>query len=153
MKNKTKKALRGLAVATAAAGISISTLSGTAQAVEYRYGECERTASGWCDPSHHLNLFYNTKAYGYGASSAFLGNIYNYNNGKIVYVFGGTNNGAGQGQAVKNNAGHGCVDSTWAKYRVYYNSGYSGVSQEFGPNTCKDLNSSLHNNNASQRGL
>ncbi|AEN11852.1 MULTISPECIES: hypothetical protein [unclassified Streptomyces] len=148
-----KKIQRALAVAAAAAGLTVSVFSSSAQAVEYRYGECVRTAAGWCQTANHLTLYYNSKAYGYGAASGFMGDIYNYDNGSVVYVFGGTTNGAGQGQAVKNNAGHACVDSTWAKYRVYYNSGYAGVSQDFGPNNCKDLNSSLHNQNASQRGL
>ncbi|MCQ1576627.1 hypothetical protein [Streptomyces parvus] len=121
-----------------------------------------------------LHLHYNTIAHG-GYSSArasFYGNIYNYAgqsvspNGAVVvhykFVFGKNssgNNASGTNVAVKNQAGsvENCAPAD--SYRVYYNSGYAGSSQffwhTFGSVYCAggkqvDLNSKLHNNNASQ---
>ncbi|WP_406287937.1 hypothetical protein [Streptomyces sp. NBC_00209] len=121
-----------------------------------------------------LDIHYNTIAYDgyYSAIASFYGNVYSYAgkdvspNGAVVihykYVFGKNVNGvkaSGTGAAVKNQGGsvENCAPAD--SYRVYYNSGYAGSSQYFqstyGGLYCQgakyvDLNSTLHNNNASQ---
>ncbi|MDX3224163.1 hypothetical protein [Streptomyces sp. ME19-01-6] len=138
---------RGLAV-VAAGATAVIISSGPANAVTYKYGECSRTPSGWCDTWLTLTLYYNSD-FG-GAASSFGGKINNYTTDSVVYVFGGTVSGTGYGNAVKNNAASGCVDSNNENYKVFYNSYQKGVSQTFTHGTCKNLNSDLKNQNASQ---
>lgn len=121
-----------------------------------------------------LDIHYNTIAYDgyYSAIASFYGNVYNYAgqdvspNGATVihykFVFGKNINNvsaSGTGVAVKNQGGsvENCAPAD--SYRIYFNSGYAGSSQYFqstyGALYCQsskyvDLNSTLHNNNASQ---
>lgn len=138
---------RALAVMVAGA-TAVVMASGTANAVTYKYGECVRTASGWCDTWETLTLYYNSD-FG-GAASSFGGKIDSYTTSSVVYVFGGTVQGNGYGYAVKNDAASGCVDSDTYNYKVFFNSYQKGTSQTFAYGTCKNLNSDLKNENASQ---
>ncbi|MCX5209126.1 hypothetical protein OG689_07475 [Kitasatospora sp. NBC_00240] len=95
------------------------------------------------------------------ASAHFLGKVSDYAgmiavNGSLYttyhYIF--SNGGNGSGQAVKNNAASVLACSSAANYRVYFNSNYGGHSQyisgDWGCNNGVNLDSTLHNNNASQ---
>ena len=101
-----------------------------------------------------------------GSFAVFYGNVYNYASDTreineqvyiyhYVYFSGG---GDGSGQAVKNNAAAAisCSTITRDNYRIYYNSGYTGHSQEFdSAYYCLEapainLDSTLKNENASQ---
>ncbi|MEU8841599.1 hypothetical protein AB0D97_21100 [Streptomyces roseus] len=99
-----------------------------------------------------------------GSYAKFYGNIYDYagetrsidggrNTMRYVYVFYGSQ-GDGSGELVKNNAGSGMNCSSVDKYRVYFNSGYQGTSQEiphyYGCTRDTNLIATLKNNNASQ---
>ncbi|MEW1675386.1 hypothetical protein AB0O47_19370 [Streptomyces noursei] len=116
-----------------------------------------------------LWVLYNTKANAvvdgrYVTSWAtFYGNVYDYYGtsqyqGTTLttyrYVFNG--NGKGAWQYVKNNAGSVENCSTVDNYRVYFNSGHVGHSQYFPHRgayagcTIVNLDSTLHDNNASQ---
>ncbi|MDT7840170.1 hypothetical protein [Streptomyces justiciae] len=94
--------------------------------------------------------------YGYSPNGATL----------VIYVFGyGQISGnyntcrlgdSGEGQPVKNNAASASNGECVATHRVYYNSGYQGISQAFSP-TCGDywpsenLIADLKNENASAK--
>ncbi|WP_329311188.1 hypothetical protein [Streptomyces sp. NBC_01262] len=138
-----------VAVAGAAASVMTVAASGTAHAVTYKYGECVRDASGFCETWETLTLWFNSN-YG-GSASSFGGTIDNYTTSSVIYVFGGTVQASGgYGYAVKNNAASGCVDSDTYNYKVFYNSYQGGTSQTFAHGVCQNLNSSLKNENASQ---
>jgi hypothetical protein len=138
---------RALAVAAAGA-TAVVMASAPAHAVTYKYGECDRLASGWCNTWHTITLYYNSDFE--GAASSFGGQIDSYTTSSVIYVFGGTSQGNGYGYAVKNDAASGCVDSDTYDYKVFYSSYQKGVSQTFAHGTCKNLNSDLKNENASQ---
>ncbi|MEV8097684.1 hypothetical protein [Kitasatospora sp. NPDC085879] len=134
-----------LSVLTAA----LLSFSGSAHAVVYNWGWCpNRTTSGACDTYGTLTLFYQPNQG--GASSSFLGKVYNYDDGNWVFVFGGTDKGAGQGTSVRNNAASGCIDHPSFNYRVFYSPGFSGASQFMVHASCANLVSYMRNNNASQ---
>ncbi|MFE6285601.1 hypothetical protein [Streptomyces sp. NPDC057877] len=57
--------------------------------------------------------------------------------------------GSGEGQDVKNNAAAAASGEASATNTVFYNSGYAGASQSFGPRSTGNLNSTLKNENAS----
>ncbi|WP_297540305.1 CHAP domain-containing protein [Amycolatopsis sp.] len=60
--------------------------------------------------------------------------------------------GAGQGVCVKNNAAS-VWNRTGKTVRVYFNSGYSGASQDFASGAKGNLNATLKNNNAGHQFL
>ncbi|MEV7213008.1 hypothetical protein AB0O31_07950 [Kitasatospora cineracea] len=132
------------------AGILIPTSSTPANAVVFHYGWCPNTTvSGFCDTYGTLILYYHPGQD--GASSAYLGKIYTYDDYCCWRsVFGGVDGGEGYGTSVRNNAGSGCVDHPSFNYRIYYSPGDGGTSQYMAHAMCQNLNSSLHNNNASQ---
>lgn len=113
-------------------------------------------------------LFYNSGVNTW-TSSCFLSNksisdLYGYSpNGatlvRYVFIAPGTHIntnlavswciGNGEGQEVKNNAAAAASGEASATNTVYYNSGYAGASQSFGPRSTGNLNSTLKNENAS----
>ncbi|WNI16188.1 hypothetical protein [Actinacidiphila sp. ITFR-21] len=117
-----------------------------------------------------LYLFYHSRTgsaqFPTGSNAVFYGDVYNYASdtgqvGERTYVyhyefFAGK--GEGSGEPVKNNAAAAvsCSTVTRDDYRIYYNSGYTGHSQEFdAAYYCLDapainLDSTLTNENASQ---
>lgn len=130
-------------------------------------------ACGYSSPFSCFSLHYNTIAHDGGLSPCFISNDsisdywgYSPNGVAVVrYMFGyySTSDGAqmcpygsssaGVGDSVKNNAGS-ANNGDSAAYRIYFNSGYAGHSQYFGARTTlKDLDSTLHNDNASQKRL
>lgn len=161
----------GLAMSMAALGTVLATAV-PAHAVDNVYVSDACSSS---DNSRCFALMYNSQAGGIWASSCFLTdeNIpdlagYFVNNGvngeQVVYVFdsrtlGGNyvaaycDNGSGSGQPVKNNAAAGSNGLVSSTARVYYNSGYAGPSQDFGPTDTDNLDSTLKNEDASVKIL
>ena len=106
-----------------------------------------------------LALTYNSG--GAGASAYFYGDIADYagtgvysagsGTTTIIYIF---EDGAGSGQAVKNNAAWADNGSVTDSYTIYYNSNYEGASQVYAPEyygtNSGNLDTTLHNNEASQ---
>ena len=108
--------------------------------------------NGYANTEGVFDLSYNSD--GVGAEAWFGGDVTNYaGTGDDVYVFqqGG---GAGEGQAVKNNAAWGANSDLEDSYTVYYNSGYLGAAQVFYPvdygTSEGNLDATLKNNEASQ---
>ncbi|MFC5181802.1 CHAP domain-containing protein [Actinomadura harenae] len=101
---------------------------------------------GSCD-SGEFCYYYNSNLA--GSVSDFTGSISDYGTTQpSCYDFKGPGNG--QGVCVKNNAA-----SVWNRssstVRVYFNSGYGGSWQDFGPGASGNLNATLKNNNASHQ--
>lgn len=108
-----------------------------------------------------LTLYYHSIIPGYafasGSTATFASSVYNYagetvNSTKYAYIFQ-TDFGDGSGQLVKNNAAAVSTCGAQDNYRVYYNSGYAGHSQDFPKKNCSkdyNLDSTLKNENASQ---
>lgn len=150
MKNRNRsKAARLVLLLATAFGLLLPAAT-PADAVVYNYGWCpNRTGSGFCDTYGTLTLYYHPDMG--GAASSFLGKIASYDDYCCWrFVFGGTATGDGYGQSVRNNAGSGCVDHPSFNYRVYYSPNNGGPSQLMQHASCANLNSQLHNNNASQ---
>jgi hypothetical protein len=118
------------------------------------------------EPTYSLWILYHSKAYKDSSLAMMYGNISNYDYSEVAdhgttyhyhYVFtkgAPTTDGAkGAGQGIKNNAAA-VMQCGYDNYRVYYNSGWTGPSQNFPWNNyCNakvDLNSTLLNENASQ---
>ncbi len=131
----------------------------------YTSDNCEVANNPDCNTGTNvLWVNYNSvDANGYTSSGRahFLGKVPDYEgtvttNGSLYtayhYVF--ANGGNGTGETVKNNAASVLACSSVANYRVYYNSNYGGHSQyisgDWGCDNGVNLDSTLHNNNASQ---
>jgi hypothetical protein len=125
-----------------AAMASVFAFTAPAQA----YGKCPQGSDGWA-----FCLYYNS-----GQQGAY----YRWTTNTAVSDLAGykyPNNGAGSGQAVKNNsasASYGfanCGGCTDTYIRVYFNSGYLGNYDTIYSGTDKNL-VNTYNNNASWRG-
>jgi hypothetical protein len=165
-----------LAVVTAAAGVSMVTTA-PAQAsaplnvyVSNNCGMYPQDCSGADMVGGGLYVYYHSRTGSAlrpsGSYAVFYGDVYNYATdtteiGAQTYIYHYvyfSGKGDGSGQAVKNNAAAAisCSTITRDNYRIYYNSGYTGHSQEFdAAYYCLDapainLDSTLKNENASQ---
>ena len=101
---------------------------------------------GVCNDGEFCYFFNSNQA---GSISDFTGSLDDYGSTQpTCYEFKGA--GAGKGVCVKNNAA-----SVWNRsaktVRVYFNSGYSGASQDFKPGARGNLNATLKNENASHQ--
>ena len=167
MGSTLKKAVQRLGIVAATSGaiagvsLAASPVAQAATHISYVSSNCGGLSS--C-PDDALDLKYNSNLS--GANFVWEGNNVDYagyentcglDTCRTIYVFeagtGGAANGAGQ--AVKNNAAGACTYSTTHAYYVYYNSFYMGHSQKFDNRGtsygCSDFDSTLHNNNASQK--
>jgi uncharacterized membrane protein len=168
MKNLLRSAV---VTATVTAGALATTVSPTSAATSYAADECSSSGNAYC-----FSLHYNSRSEttNYSVSSCFvtnesIPNYYGYspNGASLVrYVFeygqisGNYNTcrlgNSGEGLEVKNNAASASNSECVATHRVYYSSGYQGLSQAFSP-TCGDywpaqnLVSGLKNENASSK--
>ena len=135
-----------------------------------KWNDCEVWSSD-CDgdkdgtPVYFLEIDYNSTSYQYSNYAEMYGNISNYDYSEVPdqgttyhfhYVFkqsGAPGTQPGAGTAVKNNAAA-VKQCGFDSYRVYYNSGFAGHSQNFPwDNYCNkrvNLDSTLKNENASQ---
>ncbi|GAA1944661.1 CHAP domain-containing protein [Kitasatospora viridis] len=103
---------------------------------------------GVCDSGEFCYYYNSNEA---GSVSDFTGSVSDLGATQpTCYDFKGA--GAGQGLCVKNNAA-----SVWNRtghtVRVYFNSGYSGASQDFAPGAKGNLDATLKNNDASHQFL
>jgi murein DD-endopeptidase MepM/ murein hydrolase activator NlpD len=126
--------LGGIAVA-----LATPTLAVTSPAVA-------ASRDGHCDSGEFCYYFNSGQA---GSLSDFTGSIADYGTTQpSCYEFRSPGNG--KGRCVKNNAA-----SVWNRssktVRVYYNSEYSGASQDFAPGAKGNLNPTLKNENASHQ--
>ncbi|MFF1411554.1 hypothetical protein ACFVX6_17500 [Streptomyces sp. NPDC058289] len=161
------KKVIGVCAAAAMAALILPAGTASAMPTSYVSDECSSSENRYC-----FSLHFNSRGgqTWYSSSPCFVSNKdipnhfgYSSTGVSIVrYVFrpGNVNfqtcnmTNEGNGQAVKNNAASGVNGECSARYRVYFNSGYSGASQEFLP-TCGDywpaenLVAGLHNENAS----
>jgi murein DD-endopeptidase MepM/ murein hydrolase activator NlpD len=101
---------------------------------------------GKCDTGEFCYYFNSAQE---GSVSDFTGSVADYGTAQpSCYEFKGAGNG--KGRCVKNNAA-----SVWNRstktVRVYFNSGYSGASQDFKPGAKGNLNATLKNENASHQ--
>lgn len=128
--------IRRLAYAGLAATLMSATLVVAAPSAEAAAQDGVCQAGEFC-------LYYNS--YQQGSVSDFTRSISDYGS---TYMFKGP--GAGQGSRVKNGAAS-AWNRTFGSVRVYYNSGYSGVSQAIAPGAKVNLNSTLKNQNASHK--
>jgi hypothetical protein len=110
-----------------------------------------------------LFVFYNSvdkNGYTGSGRATFLGKVPDYagvtvySGSPTVYHYVFAAGTAGSGVAVKNNAASVLACGSTANYRVYFNSSYLGhqqyISGDWGCNNGVNLDSVLHNNNASQ---
>ncbi|MEU0971434.1 hypothetical protein ABZ357_40800 [Streptomyces sp. NPDC005917] len=139
-------------MAAAAAGIIGASLATAPNAAAY-VGPTPDCTDGFVCLYYHSSAFVNNHIPpNYGAVFKTASNIANYDG----WIFSAGNNGSdGAGQSVKNNAAF--VDNEWSlrAYRVYYNSNYncSVACQDIAARGVADLNSTMHNNNASGKFL
>ncbi|MBY8884680.1 hypothetical protein K7472_07455 [Streptomyces sp. PTM05] len=140
-----RAALTGVAVI--AGSVTGLALSAPAANADSRYN------CGDNPPAGMFSMFYDSKAYGYGAEADFCGSIPNF----AGYTFNNTAYGtAGEGKSVKNNASAMEVTDETSEYRVYYNSWYGGPYQtihSYDGDPAVDLASQLKNNDASAKYL
>ncbi|WP_084338037.1 CHAP domain-containing protein [Actinomadura oligospora] len=132
---------RTLAVAGAALSLTVPLVATASHAsATGRNGVCE---------SGEFCYYYNSNLA--GSLSDFTGSLGDYGTTQpTCYDFKSA--GAGQGICIKNNAAS-VWNRTGSTVRVYYNSNYGGASQDFGPGTSGNLNTTLKNNNASHQFL
>ena len=116
-----------------AMGIAIATVGITAPSASAAVG------NGYCDKSNEFCFYYNSARYGWGSGIDFNANVSNL----AGYKFKSPGNG--RGRYVKNDAG-----AVWNKRsqaaRVYFNSGYGGVSDYVAPRTVRDLDVTKNEN-------
>ncbi|MEU3599073.1 hypothetical protein ABZ714_10130 [Streptomyces sp. NPDC006798] len=167
------KRTAGVVAAGALAALGPAPAPAAAVPISYEADACGSSGNRYCFALHYNSRGGQTW---YSDSPCFVSNkdIPNHAgyspNGvaQVVYVFtaGQMNwsaavcvlSNSGDGQPVKNNAASAANGECSVSYRVYYNSGYSGPNQTFGP-TCGDywpavdLNSGVKNNNASSARL
>lgn len=137
---KARRRVAGVMTCVAATAVAGVVVAGPASAASQD--------GGW--NTGEVAFWYNSSAYGWGSMSDFLNPVSNLGS-PVAYKF--LSSGAGQGTFVKNNAGaagNARTDNVTA--RVYYNSNYDcSVACQNIPadSTPHDLNTALHNNNAS----
>lgn len=131
--------MRKSAILTAICGAALLvpiTGTGTASAA---------VGNGYCDRDVELCFYYNSERYGWGSGIDFDASV------RDLAGYRFKSPGNGRGQLVKNNAA-----AVWNKRgqaaRVYYNSGYGGVSDYVAPRTVRDLDVTA-NENASFRWI
>jgi len=104
--------------------------------------------------SGQMCLYYNSKAYGWGAEYGSYNNVYSFNpqyNGGNTYEFkAGPNGSAGAGQTVWNNAAAAYNIAGPTTMRVFANHGYQGAYDAIQVNVAQDL-SATHNNDTSEK--
>lgn len=100
------------------------------------------SATDYCSENYGFQLYYNSNEAGswscFVVAQNFAGEVF-------------TEPGAGQGQAVKNNAASAC-NSNGRTARVYYNSNYAGIYDDVKPYTCRNL-ANTYNENASWKWI
>jgi hypothetical protein len=104
------------------------------------------TRDGKCDTGE-LCYYYNSNVA--GSLSDFRGSVDDYG-AKQPSCYEFKSRGAGRGLCVKNHAAS-VWNRTGKPVRVYFNSGYSGASQEFASGTKGNLRTGLKNENASHQ--
>lgn len=118
---------------TVVSSLALVSVLGGAQTAQAGVGD------GYCNKDTEFCFYYNSKRYGWGSGIDFNANVKNLSG----YTFKSPGNG--RGVAVKNNAG-----AVWNKRgsaaRVYYNSGWGGVSDYVGPRTVRDLDVTKNDN-------
>ncbi|MDY0810711.1 hypothetical protein [Kitasatospora purpeofusca] len=156
MNLKSKSIVRGAILA--AALTSSLAFADQASAADYFVSDnCLVNTNPDCTTGTNvLYVFYNSvdsNGYTDSARAKFLGNVPDYAGAgvNIHYIFSGN---SGNGVAVKNNAASVLGCSSQANYRVYLYSNYGGHSQyisgNYGCSRGVNLDSQLHNDNASQ---
>ncbi len=133
-----------LRMAAAAVGVAAGLL-GVASAIPASAAPAA-ARDGVCDPGEFC-LYWGP---GYtGSVSDFTTSVSNYGTTEpSCYDYKGP--GYGQGECVKNNA-MSAWNRTGSTVTVFFNSGFGGHGQPFGPGQAGDLDSTLSNNNASHR--
>jgi hypothetical protein len=138
---RTARLISRIVAATAAVLLGGTVLATTSPA-------SAASRDGVCDSGEFCYYFNSGNE---GSVSDFTGSVADYATEQpTCYDFKGP--GAGKGQCIKNAAA-----SVWNRsgktVRVYFNSNYSGTSQDFGAGAKGNLNSSLKNQNASHQFL